>query len=756
MFLKKIYQLHVWRKKPVLLCAAIVLPAALLLLLRIMQPCAAYVYEGGHSFTAAMAGDSVALYDHIRLSPGVYEIRLEYEADDSQAYCTVRDGTVFTGGLLTNGTALYSGKSETSYLIWLLEGTDSLQVVVDYPGGGGLTTGGLSVLETNQLWKMLLAILLFFGLIFILSVIAFYYEREYGICREKKQAFFFVALIGLLASVPYLCGYNLAGIDLVYHMYRIEGVKDGLYGGQFPVRIAPEWVYGFGYACPIFYCDIFLYIPAFLRMLGFTVGASCNVYCILLNYVTAWISYYCFGKMFGSRSAGVVCSALYTLSIYRIYKMLITGALGEASALAFMPLVLYGLYRVFSEDPRDRKYKTAWLPIAFGYAGLIQTHVLSCEVTAFVTALVCLFFIKKIFCKPVFLELLKGAAAAAALSAWFLIPFLDYYITQDVRVKHATARRIQGRGGYLAHMAFQFWHKGDKIPSAGNGIYHSYPEGVGLVLVIALAIFVILWFFGNFRKSEDARLPFMKVTAVSGGLLLVMGMCAFPWEWIQFMNPATQALVGSLQFPHRFLGWATVCLVALFGYCMCFLRKKKELYFSGMALLAVFGVMASGMFLLDDACREQDYYEMYNREGMGISYISDGEYLPYGTDASLLGYQDAEAGEGVAVSGYQKHYLHASASCDNPMEKEGYIDFPMLLYKGYHAVNRSSGQELAVTPGDNYQVRVWVPAGFSGDIDVDYVSPVYWRAAECVSVGMAIFLAVYGVKYRRKKYVGQD
>lgn len=70
-------------------------------------------------------------------------------------------------------------------------------------------------------------------------------------------------------------------------------------------------------------------------MLGFTVTESYLLYCIVLNIAIAAIAWYCFGKMFRDDVIGLACSGLYTLSIFRIYKLLITGAVGEGSAFTF-------------------------------------------------------------------------------------------------------------------------------------------------------------------------------------------------------------------------------------------------------------------------------------------------------------------------------------------------------------------------------------------------------------------------------------
>ena len=46
--------------------------------------------------------------------------------------------------------------------------------------------------------------------------------------------------------------YVIGGGDIVFHMMRIEGVKDGLVSGQFPVRIPPEWLFGMDMLRPYF------------------------------------------------------------------------------------------------------------------------------------------------------------------------------------------------------------------------------------------------------------------------------------------------------------------------------------------------------------------------------------------------------------------------------------------------------------------------------------------------------------------------
>lgn len=725
------------------------------IVINIIRPCREYQLEGNYAFSTGDSTEKKVIFEGIKLQPGVYRIELEYEADtDLIALCNVEDGTVFPGGLLCNGEHMYSGLKQTEYHMWLYEGTENLQVVISYGGTGNLTTGNLKITETNQLWTMLLTVLLFCAALVYAGLIFFYYDQSYPVALEKKHVFFWVMVIGFIASIPCLNGYNFAGADLTYHLQRIEGVKDGLLSGQFPVRLEPEWVYNHGYANAIFYCNTLLYFPAILRLLGFTVTASYNAYCIALNIATAWIAYYCFGKIFEKRNIGIICSALYTISIFRIYKLMLAGAMGEGSAFTFLPLVLYGLYRVFAEDPKDKRYKTAWVPIMIGYAGLMQTHVLTCEITAFVTIVLCIVYIRKVFCKNTFLELAKGAISAALVSLWFLVPFLDYYMTQDVHIRHVSARTIQERGLYWAQLLVHFWKTDISISFAGNDMQDISPIGIGFVLIVILGLFFVLWFSGAFKKLENienGKKHFVKVTALLGALLLFMSLNVFPWDRIQNINSVTAALVSSLQFPNRFLGWGTVCLVMIFGFCMLYFSQKDTKIYWIMAVVTIISVATSGMYLTDYANRDQGQFQLYNEEGMGFGYISGAEYLVEGTDKDKLTFADAVAGEGVDILAYQKDYLKVDMTCVNNTGAESYVDVPLLLYKGYRIVDAESGQEMQLSPGENNVIRILIPANYEGRIKLDFVSPIYWRISEVITLVTIIILFVVGRKYRRKR-----
>ena len=138
---------------------------------------------------------------------------------------------------------------------------------------------------------------------------------------------------------------------------------------------------------------------------------------------------------------------------------------------------------------------------------------------------------------------------------------------------------------------------------------------------------------------------------------------------------------------------------------------------------------------------------------MGVSYISGAEYILEGTEQADIAFSGPEAGEGVEIETYDKEYLSIDLQCFNNGTDVGFIDTPILYYKGYEAVDTDSGNRLGVCAGKNNVVRVMIPPGFNGHLKIRFVPPVYWRISELVSGVACIGLMVLWYRNRRRKYV---
>ncbi|MCD8131570.1 MAG: hypothetical protein LUE16_09915 [Lachnospiraceae bacterium] len=198
---------------------------------------------GGYSAVSAEGQSGILVsFDGISLPGGVYRITLLYDTDTNmENLCRISDGSAAYKTLLANYDFLYGGLHETDFNVWLLTAQDSLSVEVTYGGSGSLVVTGLRISETNALSRMMI----FYVVIGALIVNALYvfcqYDRQYQVAVKIKNIMFCLGLITLAASFPLMTDRMISSGDLIYHLLRIEGIKDGLLSGQFPVRIAPEW-----------------------------------------------------------------------------------------------------------------------------------------------------------------------------------------------------------------------------------------------------------------------------------------------------------------------------------------------------------------------------------------------------------------------------------------------------------------------------------------------------------------------------------
>ena len=87
---------------------------------------------------------------------------------------------------------------------------------------------------------------------------------------------------------------------------------------------------------------------------------------------------------------GLCGSILYTLNPYRLSDVYIRSSVGEYTAIIFLPLILYGLWKIYTEDENSPSYKHNWIIPAIGFSGIIETHIISTELVGLTTILACL------------------------------------------------------------------------------------------------------------------------------------------------------------------------------------------------------------------------------------------------------------------------------------------------------------------------------------------------------------------------------
>lgn len=409
----------------------------------------------------------------ITLKPGLYKIVLYYQADGvGQAYMVTADNADFREWIGNYHQPLPSDKTSYSVELGVTRTLNNFEIQFDYSGDGYFFVTGVDIIESrNWIFGLIGLMIIIFA---ILDSILWNRVRIHQAIKDKKKQNIFVGLafIVIFASIPLFCPYLFYGHDLEFHLLRIEGVKQGLLSGQFPVRIQPNWMNGYGYGVSMFYGDILLYIPAMLRIIGFDVQTAYKSFILIINIFTAISSYYCFRRLSGNDRLGIVGALLYTTSVYRLNCIYTRSAVGEYTALSFLPFILVGMMEILFSEENQRK-KDSFLLGAAGFSGVILTHIISCETAVLLTAVICIINFKKLFQKKVFTELIKMTAVTLILTAWFLVPFLDMYRGQYWFNNPHDPDYIQTSGTFISQLLTMFPQAG------GESLEYTVIDGIG-------------------------------------------------------------------------------------------------------------------------------------------------------------------------------------------------------------------------------------------------------------------------------------
>lgn len=380
----------------------------------------------------------------ISLSYGSWEIELTYETEN-ETNCTSYMQTAH-GEDYGDTVVLLKEANEKKFDLMLYGNVTEFYIVSNEPT---LNVHSITVRETNQWNRMMYTLLV----LIVASIDLFLWQKQHkkwkNLSNEKKTVCLAVLFIGIVASIPLFTDYLISGVDMNFHLMRIEGLAEGLRNGDFPVRMQPLWINDYGYPVSIMYGDLLLYIPAAFRLAGFTLQTVYKLYIVGINILTAYTSYKCGKKVSGNYRIGIVMSLLYTLSGYRLTNAIYRAAVGELTAIAFIPLVFLGLWQLFQEDDKTKWYQSGVL-LVIGYTGILESHLLSFEMVILFSALYCLVNGRNFWRR--LKMLFQTALFTIGVNLFFLVPMLDYMLTQDMQVLNGSTVDMQDYGLFFHNL----------------------------------------------------------------------------------------------------------------------------------------------------------------------------------------------------------------------------------------------------------------------------------------------------------------
>lgn len=679
--------------------------------------------------------------DAVRITP-LYEA--SYGPDDAETILLTKEFKEKTFELL-----LPDQVNEFSFQLPELENADDLVI------------HSITMERTNQSERVRFFVVL---CIFCAVDILFYLGRKgrFGAWSvEKRGSVLCIGLIVLFACVPLMTNYLLSGQDLTFHLMRIEGLAEGLKQGQFPVKMQPVWLNDYGYPVSIMYGDLFLYVPAVLRIIGFSLQASYKIYLVMIQIITAINTYLCCKEIAEDRKLGVVGCFLYVFATNRMTNIYYRAAVGEYTALAFLPLVFLGLFYLLGEKERTRaEQKKVFFLLVMGYTFMLESHMLSFNIAIVFSIIYCLFHFEKFLQN--FWFLVKTALITIGLNLGFLVPMADYMISHDMKVKFASQiENMQEHGLFLSQLFQMFRFPVSLSGNVMNGVGGDMAIGIGLAYMLMLALFVweLCCCFWRKKKglanegmiaSESVRIFVIFL------LCLVMSCYFFPWHAIGKI-PVLGSILTPYQFAWRFIGIATFLGVILTMYALKALEKLTDRTIK-VAAIVVLGTLTliGSQYLMDNKVSDSTARTKVTSSASiyTAGAVANGEYLFVENSAmAIIDQQPVPVDEtAVSIISYEKKNSRISMECENLTDEVQQVKVSFLDYKGFVATDKTTGEKLDTTCDEQHILTVLLPAGYQGTVQVCFRQPWYWRVAEIVSLAVLIALFVYGWKgYRYEK-----
>ncbi len=639
--------------------------------------------------------------------------------------------------LLYSAALIPTGASEVVDNFTLLEQHNTVVLRIVLPADAVFHIDGITLQSTSAYFSDGFFKVLFIVLVMGMVLYLFAYARSQKARHKNGSMVCVCGLIAVFATLPHMATGLSTAHDMAFHVSRIEGIAMSMREGTFSIQMNPFAYNQYGYPDGVYYPYLFLFFPAALRLLNASPLFAYKALIFLSSFATACVGGFVGFRLTKSRKTGIVFCALYTLAMYRLTNICVRGAVGEVLAMIFMPLAFYGIHSLLFEK------KKAWVALALGMVGLINSHVLSVVFAVLFMGLYALVHAKRLFQKPTMIALVKAVLLTVGLTAWWVIPFLGWLSYGTVQVGNSLVEQT----AHLSQIFHQFTFYNNNMSNyASIGTWCEMPITIGIVPLLGVIFYSFMRFYLIKDRFDQNRALRALVDGCFVGFVLsiFLSSTSFPYYLIEIMP--SLSFVTVIEFPWRFLGMATLFGAMITAVTLFMLIKETKEVRATLAVVAMVAVAVVSAMPFFETTVSDGGTHYINSSSLIYAY-GDSLYLPVGfenfDDSTLTPFYEC-ADETVSYENCVRDGLALSCDVINPSGAAQVISIPLFGYPNSYvmldgnpltfAVDEVSGRILVTLPEGTTQGTL--TAGFFA---FDYYLIGYVITA-CTGIGCIVWL----------------
>jgi len=187
--------------------------------------------------------------------------------------------------------------------------------------------------------------------------------------ENRIRLFMFIGVSAFLLGSYLIQPGNVGAGDAMAHIGTPWAIRESIKDGN-GFAFWSNYAY-FGHPFLQFYSTAYYYLVAWISFLTRNVEDAAELTLLILHIVSAYPMYLYVRQLTGSRVAGAAASLAWSGTFYRYHLLLIVGKLSVSPFIALLPLQLYLIERLATEEQNKHKL---WAALALTLGAMVWTH----------------------------------------------------------------------------------------------------------------------------------------------------------------------------------------------------------------------------------------------------------------------------------------------------------------------------------------------------------------------------------------------